>query len=75
MTEPIILTEEQYNELMRVFRLRQQGCTCTPGRLSGGPAVHAEDFRCPLHRPLFGRVTDTQACWCGNGDLCEENRR
>lgn len=21
------------------------------------------------------RATDTQACWCGNGDLCEENRR
>jgi hypothetical protein len=38
-----------YQELVRVLKLREQGCTCTPGRLRGGPATHVEDVRCPLH--------------------------
>jgi hypothetical protein len=50
---PIILTEELYQELLRVLKLREQGCTCTPRRLRGGPAVYAEDVLCPLHRPMM----------------------
>jgi hypothetical protein len=44
------LADAVYAEIRRVLELRERGCTCTPGRLRGGPAVHAEDVLCRVHR-------------------------
>lgn len=41
-------------EIQRVLELRDQGCTCTPGRLRGGPVTHAEDVQCPVHKSSSG---------------------
>lgn len=46
----LVLSAALYAEIRHVLELREQGCICTPGRLRGGPAVHAEDIPCLVHR-------------------------
>lgn len=50
----IPLAEQVMAEIRRLLDLRARGCTCTPGRLGGGPMTHAEDVLCPVHKPRSG---------------------